>query len=95
MAFTAKVNLEGRNGFLRFKNASIDIFQYAVKVKALIDAGTCATVSTQTICGNSSKSYAYYETFVYKTYRVVIISGVPSHDAEYGQTQVNPNSRCK
>ena len=69
--------------------------QYAIKVKALIDAGTCASVSTTTICGSTSQSYSYYETFIYKTYRVVIVSGVPNHAAEYNQTKVNPNTRCQ
>jgi hypothetical protein len=27
--------------------------------------------------------------------RVVIISGVPNHLAEYNQTRVNPNTRCE
>jgi hypothetical protein len=65
-------------------------------VKALIDAGTCASVTTtSTICGSSSLSSSYYETFVYNNYRVVIISGVPNHAAEYNQTKVNPNTRCE
>jgi len=51
-------------------------------------------VSTTTICGSTSQSYSYYETFIYKTYRVVIVSGVPNHAAEYNQTKVNPNTRC-
>jgi hypothetical protein len=67
----------------------------AIKVKALIDAGTCSSVQTTTICGSASNSYGYYETFTYKTYRVVIISGVPTHNAEYSQTMPNPNTRCK
>jgi len=66
----------------------------ATKVKALIDAGTCASVVKLSYCGSASQAYAYYETFAYKTFRVVIISGVPSHNAEYGQTQPNPNVRC-
>ena len=74
----------------------IESFQYATKVKALISAGTCASVTTtSTICGNASISSSYYETFVYNNYRVVIISGVPNHAAEYNQTSVNPNTRCK
>jgi hypothetical protein len=40
-------------------------------------------------------SSSYYETFTYNSYRVVIISGVPNHAAEYNQTKVNPNVRCK
>jgi hypothetical protein len=68
--------------------------QYATTVKALIDAGTCSSVSTTSICGDDSTSYSYYETFVYGSYRVVIITGVPDHDAEYNQTTTNPNTRC-
>jgi hypothetical protein len=65
-------------------------------VKALIDAGTCSSVTTtSTICGNSSLSYSSYETFTYNNYRVVIISGVPNHAAEYSQITTNPNTRCK
>ena len=71
------------------------MFQYATKVKALIDAGTCASITTSTVCGSSSTSSAYYETFVYNNKRVVISSGVPNHNAEYNQTLVNPNTRCK
>ena len=74
---------------------TICFFQIAIKVKALIDAGTCSSVSTLSYCGSASQAYAYYETFAYKTFRVVIISGVPSHNAEYSQTQANPNVRCK
>ncbi len=61
----------------------------------MIDAGTCSSVSTLSICGSAADSYAYYETFTYKTYRVVIISGIPNHKSEYDQTQPNPNLRCK
>ena len=71
------------------------MFQYATKVKALIDAGTCASITTSTVCGSSSTSSAYYETFVYNNKRVVISSGVPNHNAEYNQTLVNPNTRCE
>ena len=67
---------------------------YATKVKALIDAGTCASITTSTVCGSNSTSAAYYETFVYNNKRVVISSGVPNHNAEYNQTVVNPNTRC-
>jgi len=65
-------------------------------VKALIDAGTCSSVTTTTtICGNSSIAYSSYETFSYNSYRVVVISGVPNHAAEYNQTSANPNTRCE
>jgi len=63
-------------------------------VKALIDAGTCNSVTTTTTCGSSSNSSSYYETFVYNGYRVVLVTGVPNHNAEYGQIKVNPNTRC-
>ena len=65
-------------------------------MKALIDAGTCSSVTTtSTICGDASINSSYYETFTYNNYRVVIMSGVPNHLAEYNQTRVNPNTRCK
>ena len=70
-------------------------FQFATKVKALIDAKTCNTVKNLTICGTDSDSYSYYENFTYKNNRVIIISGVPNHKSEYSQTQPNPNKRCK
>ena len=44
-------------------------------------------------CGDDAESY--YEAYETKKYRFVIISGVPSHDAEYGQVKANPNTRCK
>ena len=70
--------------------------KYATTVKALIDAGTCSSVTTtSTICGDASISSSFYETFTYNNYRVVIMSGVPNHLAEYNQTRVNPNTRCK
>jgi hypothetical protein len=39
-------------------------------VKALLDAGTCNSVTTtSTICGDASLSSSYYETFTYNNYR--------------------------
>lgn len=79
-----------------YKKKIFVITQYATKVKALIDAGTCQPVSTTTtLCGSNSTAYSHYETFIYGNYRVVIVSGVPNHNAEYNQTSVNPNTRCK
>ena len=78
------------------KSTQHNISKYATQVKALIDAGTCGSVTTtSTVCGDASLSSSYYETFTYNNYRVVIISGVPNHLAEYNQTRVNPNTRCK
>ena len=66
-------------------------------MKALIAAGTCASVTyDSTVCGSSTISYAYYDTFEYNsTYRVVVTAGVPDHAAEYNQTKSTPNERCK
>ena len=68
-------------------------------MKALIDAGSCADVSYSNVCGDSSTSSAYYETFEYAGWRVVISSGVPSHAAESDlllpNGRLNPNRRCK
>ena len=73
------------------------LFQYATIVKAAIDAGTCASISSETTCDTSAISY--YETFEYNGNRVIISSGSPSHDAENGEMyitggQLNPNRRC-
>jgi len=71
---------------------------YATVVKALIDAGSCADVSYSNVCGDSSTSSAYYETFEYAGWRVVISSGVPKHAAETDlllpNGRLNPNRRC-
>jgi len=70
---------------------------YATIVKAAIDAGTCASISSETTCDTDAISY--YETFEYNGNRVIISSGSPSHDAEDGNMyitggQLNPNRRC-
>ena len=62
-------------------------------VKALIDAGTCEEISSNSNCGDEATGY--YQTFEYNGNRIVISSGAPDHDAEYDQTKPNPNSRCK
>ena len=62
-------------------------------VKALIDAGTCEEISSNSNCGDEATGY--FQTFEYNGNRIVISSGAPDHDAEYDQTKPNPNSRCK
>ena len=62
-------------------------------VKGYIDAGTCDSVSTGTLCGTNATSY--YSSFVYKGYRVVIANGIPDHDAEEDALVSNPNTRCE
>merc|ERR1712018_1107869 len=73
---------------------------YAATVKALIDAGTCSSVSTKSNCGDDAAGY--YETFEYNGKRVVIVSGAPDHEAEselfIPQSEggrFNPNVRCE
>lgn len=71
---------------------------YAVTVKALIDSGACAAISSvEDECDTDATSY--YETFTYNGKRVIISSGAPNHDAENGTMYVtggklNPNRRC-
>jgi len=62
-------------------------------VKSYIDAGTCNTVTTGSSCGDSANSY--YAEFEYNGQRVVIVNGIPDHDAENDQFVVNPNTRCE
>merc|ERR1712027_3223 len=63
-------------------------------VKALIDAGTCEDISSNSNCGDEATGY--YQTFEYNGNRIVISSVAPDHDAEYGQANGgNPNSRCE
>jgi len=73
---------------------------YAATVKALIDAGTCASVEANDNCGDDATSY--YETFEYNGSRVIIVSGAPDHDAEedlfISESEgghFNPNTRCE
>ena len=42
-----------------------------------------------------SCSKGYYEEYVDGNYRYIIVSGAPSHAAEYDQDHANPNVRCK
>merc|ERR1712198_491217 len=62
-------------------------------VKSYIDAGTCDMVSTGSTCGDNATSY-YYE-FEYEDQRVVIVNGIPDHDAENDQLVDNTNTRCE
>ena len=49
-------------------------------VKGYIDAGTCNTVTTGSLCEDDAESY--YSEFEYNGYRVVVANGIPNHDAE-------------
>jgi len=62
-------------------------------VTALIDAGTCASVSSNSNCG--SNATGFYYSFEYNGSRIVISSGAPDHRAEYDQEVTNPNTRCE
>jgi len=70
---------------------------YATTVKALIDAGTCSSITTTSNCGDDATGY--YETFEYNGSRVIIVSGAPNHEAEselfISTGYFNPNSRCE
>ncbi len=44
-------------------------------------------------CGDDA--YSYYSEFILDEDRFVVISGAPDHPAEFNQSQVNPNTRCK
>ena len=50
-------------------------------------------VSTGSTCGDNATSY-YYE-FEYEDQRVVIVNGIPDHDAENDQLVDNTNTRCE
>ena len=64
---------------------------------ALIDSGNTASVETDSDACESSAT-SYYEEFEYNGYRVLITSGVPSHEAEeellIEDGDFNPNRRC-
>jgi len=49
-------------------------------VKGYIDAGTCDTVTTGSLCEDDATSY--YSEFEYNGYRVIVANGIPDHDAE-------------
>ena len=50
-------------------------------------------VTTGSSCGDNATSY--YAEFEYEGQRVVIVNGIPDHDAENDQFVVNPNTRCE
>merc|ERR1711963_1316198 len=52
-----------------------------------------SSVETGSNCGSDAEGY--YEEYVTDEYRYVIVSGAPSHEAEYDQTKPNPNVRCE
>merc|ERR1719418_484713 len=49
--------------------------------------------SANSNCGDNAEGY--YEEYVDGNYRYIIVSGAPSHAAEYGQDHANPNVRCE
>lgn len=67
--------------------------EYVSAAKLMIDSGTCDSVVSNGICGDSTTSY--YRVFEYNGMRVVISSGIPDHPAEYDQIRPNPNTRCE
>ena len=66
---------------------------YVTTVKGYIDAGTCDSVYTGTLCGTNGTSY--YNSFEYNGYRVIISSSIPDHDAEEDAIVTIPNVRCE
>ena len=64
---------------------------------ALIDAGTCDSLTVSENCDTDVTGY--FETFEYNGNRVVISSGAPNHaaetDAYVGGTLSNRFLRCK
>merc|ERR1719295_2043517 len=66
---------------------------YVTLVKGYIDAGTCDSASTNSICGDDATSY--YKEFEYNGQRVVISNGIPDHTAESDAVRPNENTRCE
>ena len=66
---------------------------YMIAVKALIDAGTCETVASNSNCGDDAISY--FKDFEYNGERVIVSSGIPDHEAEHDILVSNPNTRCE
>ena len=62
-------------------------------VKALIDAGSCEAVTSNSNCGANAVSY--FKDFEYNGERVIISSGIPDHEAEHDMLVSNPNTRCE
>jgi len=74
--------------------ASEDDDEYMLAAKALIDSGTCDSVSSNDVCEGDADS-SYYKDFFYNGYRVVIANGIPDHEAETDQVLDNNNRRCE
>jgi len=72
---------------------TVDDDEIVTRVKGYIDAGTCNTVTTGSLCGDDGTSY--YNVFEYNNYRVLIASGIPDHHAEDDAPHANPNVRCE
>jgi len=66
---------------------------YVTQAKALIDAGTCNRVTSNSVCGTAATGY--YKEFEYNGMMVVVSSGAPDHPAEHDQFVTNPNTRCE
>jgi len=66
---------------------------YVTQAKALIDAGTCGSVTASSVCGDDAAGY--YNQFEYNGMLVVVSSGAPDHPAEHDQLVSNPNTRCE
>merc|ERR1712122_45445 len=54
---------------------------------------TTDDVETSSTCGDDATGY--YEEYVTDDARYVIVSGAPSHEAEYDQEMANPDTRCE
>jgi hypothetical protein len=63
------------------------------QAKTLIDAGTCASVTASSVCGDDVAGY--YNEFEYNGMLVIVSSGAPDHPAEHDQLVSNPNTRCE
>merc|ERR1719233_790737 len=66
---------------------------YVTQAKALIDAGSCNRVTSNSVCGTAATGY--YKEFEYNGMMVVVSSGAPDHPAEHDQFVTNPNTRCE
>ena len=54
---------------------------------------TTSDVEANSNCGDDASGY--YEVYETDDYRYVIVSGAPTHPAEYDQETTNPNERCE
>merc|ERR1719362_433880 len=62
---------------------------------SLADGSLASSVgaSANSNCGDNAEGY--YEEYIDGNYRYIIVSGAPSHAAEYDQDHANPNVRCE